>query len=74
MSTFDPSLRRLRPQDAPAILAAFTASSDMERQGAVRTLAQAEEMATWLTAPGRHGIAIADGADELLGVVGVSVD
>lgn len=67
-------LRPVRGSDAPAILDAF-AAADMSRQGDVTTLEQAQQMATWLSAPPRRGTAISDAAsDELVGVIGVDVD
>ncbi|MGO1945505.1 N-acetyltransferase [Brachybacterium sp. JB7] len=75
MSTSTHALRRVRESDATAILAAFSSAADMARQGNVSTLDQAHEMAAWLAAPSRHGMAIVEtSTDGLVGVVGVSVE
>ncbi|MDN5686816.1 MAG: GNAT family N-acetyltransferase [Brachybacterium sp.] len=68
-------LRPVREDDASAILEAFLAAPDMARQGDVATLEDAEEMARWLSAPGRRSTAIARrDTDGLLGLVGVSIE
>ncbi len=70
-----PTLRRLCTRDAPAVLAAFTASPDMARQGDVRTLEDAERYVQHMSdrTAGMEGWAIAEG-ERLVGFVGISVD
>ncbi len=68
-------LRPVRESDASAILDAFASAPDMSRQGDATTIEQARQMASWLSAPPRRGTAILDTAcDELVGVIGLSVD
>jgi RimJ/RimL family protein N-acetyltransferase len=68
-------LRPVRAQDAPDILAAFTASTDMDRQGGVRDEESSREYCEWLRLPGRHANAIAVGPQSrMIGLVAVSVD
>lgn len=66
-----PSLRPLGPGDAAAVLAAFSSSPDMARQGEVRSLADAEAYVARLA--GRPVLAVAVD-DQLVGAVGVMVD
>ncbi|MGP5714941.1 hypothetical protein ACTXO9_03565 [Brachybacterium tyrofermentans] len=61
MSTPSHLLRPVRPDDGPAVLAAFASSPDMARQGDVTSLPQAQEMIAWLDAPSRRGVAIVAG-------------
>jgi len=70
-----PVLRRLRPTDAPAVLAAFSSAPDMARQGTVTTVEEAEAYVAHLTDDGapRHVFALTV-ADRLVGAVGVLVD
>ena len=67
-------LRPVRAADAPAVLAAHRSAADMARQGTVTDLDQAREQVAWLLAEDRRAIAIADGADTLVGLVAVSID
>lgn len=70
-----PVLRRLRADDAPAVLAAFVSAPDMARQGDVTTADEAERYVAHLLEPGapRHVFAVAP-ADRLVGAVGLAVD
>lgn len=61
MSTPSHLLRPVRPDDGPAVLAAFASSPDMARQGDVTSLPRAQEMIAWLDAPSRRGVAIVAG-------------
>lgn len=75
MSVASLALRRLRPDDAPAVLSAFRSNPDMVRQGDVSTLAAAERYVNRLIEPGSPHEAwsvVAEG--ELVGLVCVSVD
>src|SRR5690625_7139494 len=49
----DHGLRPLRPEDAPAVLAAYRSATDMARQGPVTTPPQARPQASWRLAEGR---------------------
>lgn len=71
----EPVLRRLRADDAPAVLDAFTSAPDMARQGEVTTAEKAAGYVAHLTEPGapRHAFAVAV-EDRLVGLVGLSVD
>ncbi|MEV4901423.1 hypothetical protein AB0K08_08805 [Citricoccus sp. NPDC055426] len=51
MTTALPHLRPVRADDAAAVLAAFTSHPDMERQGDVTTLDQAQNLLARLTDP-----------------------
>jgi Acetyltransferases, including N-acetylases of ribosomal proteins len=68
-------LRRLRPGDAPAVLAAFRSNPDMARQGDVSTPAEAARYVARLSdaASSHEAWAVADD-DILVGLVGVTVD
>ena len=75
MSYASPALRRLRPDDAPAVLSAFRSNPDMARQGDVSTLIEADRYVSRLMEPGSPHEAwsgVAEGA--LVGLVCVSVD
>ncbi|NDK30849.1 GNAT family N-acetyltransferase [Nesterenkonia haasae] len=69
-----PFLRRLRVDDATAVLAGFQAdSTDMSRQGEVTDLDSARQYITFVTdtAEGNHGFAVvAD--DDCVGVIGIN--
>lgn len=67
-------LRPVRPTDAESILSAFCASPDMDRQGAVATLAQARTYIDWLRDEARRAVAVADASDAMVGLVGIRVD
>lgn len=67
-------LRPLRDQDAPAVLSAHLSAPDMARQGTVATLEEAREQVGWLLDASRRSTAVADGKDQLVGLVAVSVD
>ena len=68
-----PFLRPLRPDDAPAVLAAFGSAPDMARQGEVRDLASARDYVTRLTGDGVRACAIC--VDEVaVGLVCVALD
>ena len=68
-------LRRLRPEDAPTVLAAFASDSDMVRQGDVTTLAEAERyVARLIAADSPHEPWAVTEADSVVGLVCVSVD
>lgn len=75
MSEDGPLLRRLTPDDAADVLAAFASHPDMVRQGDVTTLEAAEKYVAGLLGPeSRHEPwAIVDGG-RLVGLVCVSVD
>ena len=67
-------LRPLRPDDAPAVLAAYRSAADMARQGTVTTLEQARAQVSWLLAEDRRATAIVDRDDTLVGLVAISID
>lgn len=67
-------VRRVRAEDAEAVLDAFGSAADMARQGEVDDPASAERYVAWLTEPHRRGFAIVQPDDRLVGVVGVSID
>jgi RimJ/RimL family protein N-acetyltransferase/transcriptional regulator with XRE-family HTH domain len=70
-----PTLRRLREDDAPAVLAAFAAREDMARQGEVRTADEARRYVGRLLAPDSPHEAWALAVDDaLVGLVAVTVD
>ncbi|MEQ6898836.1 GNAT family protein [Microbacterium sp. KR10-403] len=70
-----PSLRRLCPDDAPAVLAAFESNEDMARQGDVSSLADAEAYVARLAAAGSpHEAWVVAAGDKLVGLVCVTVD
>ena len=75
MSDEGPLLRRLTPEDAPDVLAAFASHPDMARQGDVTTLEAAKMYVARLLGPEspHEPWAIVDG-DRLVGLVCVSVD
>lgn len=69
------TLRRVRAQDAPAVLDAFASAPDMGRQGEVGTLEEAQRYVERLTrAEGSvlGSAVVVDG--EMVGMVGVEVD
>lgn len=69
------AVRPLQGGDAPAVLAAFRSASDMDRQGEVRTLPQAERYVARLTGGSGSGRGYAVTADDILvGLVGIVVD
>src|SRR5699024_4232433 len=70
----DHGLRPLRPEDAPAVLAAYRSATDMARQGTVTTLQQARTQVSWLLAEDRQATAIVDREDTLVGLVAISID
>ena len=75
MSTARLALRRLRPDDAPAVLSAFRSNPDMARQGDVSTLAEADRYVSRLVGSGSpHEAWSVVAEDELVGLVCVSVD
>lgn len=77
MTPSDPTgyaLRAVRPDDAPAVLAAFVSAPDMSRQGDVHDAGSAAEHVAWLCADGARSTAIADADDVLVGLVGIRVD
>lgn len=75
MSATCPALRRLRRDDAPAVLAAFKSNPDMARQGDVSTLPEADSYVSRLIEPGSPHEAWAIVVDDsLVGLVCVSVD
>ena len=69
-------MRRLEVRDSDAVLAAFRSSSDMERQGPVRTPEEAIAYVARLLDPARHQIpwAVVDQTDDSVGLVVVSLD
>ncbi|WP_220347230.1 GNAT family N-acetyltransferase [Microbacterium bovistercoris] len=68
-------LRRLRQDDAPAVLAAFRSAPDMARQGTVTTPAEAEAYVARLCDPaGPHRAFAIDVDSALAGLVAVTVD
>lgn len=71
----DPVLRRLRATDAPDVLAAFAAASDMARQGAVTDAGSALAYVEGLTeVAGPHLAFAIEHQGRVVGVVGVTVD
>lgn len=66
-------LRRVRPEDAEAVLDAFGSAPDMGRQGEVTDLPSAERYVAWLLEEDRLAFAV-DRGSRLVGLVGVSVD
>ncbi|MFT3968825.1 MAG: GNAT family protein [Micropruina sp.] len=71
----DPELRRLRATDAPDVLAAFAAASDMARQGAVTDAGSALAYVQGLTElAGPHLAFAIEYRGRVVGVVGVTVD
>lgn len=70
------TLRALRTSDAPAVLAAFESDSQMQRQGTVRNLAEAQVYTDRLVGPdcATHAIAIVDSQDVVIGLIGINVD
>ncbi len=68
-----PVLRRLRPDDASDVLAAFASSRDMARQGNVMTLGDAARYIETITASPREAWGLDDDG-RLVGVVGLDVD
>lgn len=70
-----PSLRRVRAQDAPAVLTAFDSHPDIARQGDVTSLVDAQRYVDRLIAPDSpHEAWAVVAGDELVGLVCVSVD
>lgn len=68
------TLRAVRPADAKAVLAAFTANPDMARQGEVGTLDQARTYVDWLLGEQRRAVAVASTDGSMVGLVAISVD
>lgn len=75
MTHISPALRRLRSEDARAVLDAFDSNPDMARQGEVSNLAEAESYVGNLIKPGSPHEAWAITVDStLVGLMCVSVD
>ncbi len=71
----EPELRRLRTTDAPDVLAAFAAASDMSRQGEVRDTGSAIAYVEGLTElAGPHLAFAVVYRERVIGVVGITVD
>lgn len=68
------TLRSVRPDDAEAVLAAFTANPDMARQGEVSTSEQARTYVDWLLGEQRRAVAVASTDGTMVGLVAISVD
>ena len=74
MTTSEP-LRRLHPDDAPAVLAAFRSAPDMSRQGDVTDLDSARQYVARLSADANLVFAVTVGADaRVAGLVGITVN
>lgn len=67
-------LRPVHDEDAPAVLSAHLSAPDMARQGTVTTLEEAREQVGWLLDVSRRATAIVDEADQLVGLVAVTVE
>lgn len=67
-------VRRVRADDAEAVLDAFGSAADMARQGEVDDRASADRYVAWLTEDHRRAFAIVQTDDRLVGLVGVSID
>ncbi len=68
-------LRRLHPDDAPAVLAAFRSAPDMSRQGEVTDLDGARGYVPRLIDGANVAFAVTTGKDaSLVGLVGMTVD
>lgn len=75
MHANDPELRRPRPGDAAAVLAAFRSNADMARQGDVTTLAEAQAyVGRLVAADSPHEAWALSSGDELVGLVCITVD
>lgn len=70
----DPTIRPLRIEDAPRVLDAFLLAEDMSRQGKVATLEDAQGYIEGLLVPTQWASAIVDEADQLLGLIVVTID
>ncbi|WP_106508048.1 1,4-dihydroxy-2-naphthoyl-CoA synthase [Brachybacterium timonense] len=67
-------LRAVTVDDAPAVLDVFSSHPDMERQGRVTTLAEAQALTARLCGDGQRAVAICNATDHLLGVVALTID
>lgn len=70
----EPTLRPLRADDAPDVLAAFVSAEDMARQGDVTDLASAVAYLQRLLAEGQHVPFAVIWDDRVVGVVGITLD
>ncbi|MFK5582866.1 GNAT family N-acetyltransferase [Serinicoccus sp. LYQ131] len=67
------ALRPVVPEDAAAVLDAFTSAPDMDRQGPVVDEASAGEYVSWLLEESRRSVAVTH-QDVMVGLVAATVD
>ncbi|WP_219105533.1 GNAT family N-acetyltransferase [Austwickia sp. TVS 96-490-7B] len=69
------ALRKIRDEDAAAVLVAFSADPAMIRQGRVTDIDEAQRYIRTYTQIGaeHHGVAVVDALDTLVGMVGLDV-